>query len=272
MMPKCRREYSDSIMRHADISHVRTMARAVLTRCFVSDSLHAGDTLSLPENVSTHVGRVLRARAGDSLTLFNGHGGEYDASILTIDRRGVHVRIGAHHAVERESPLQVTLLQALARGERMDFIVQKATELGVAAIVALSAQRSVVRLDKATFRKRAEHWRAVAIGACEQCGRNRVPTIELAHNLDAAIARSPATDCRVLLEPDAAQTLPALMQAASNMTVLIGPEGGFSDEELTLSRQHGFQPCRLGPRVLRAETAPLAALAVIQALAGDLRD
>jgi 16S rRNA (uracil1498-N3)-methyltransferase len=244
----------------------------VLTRCFVSDSLRAGDTLSLPESASAHVGRVLRARTGDSLRLFNGHGGEYEASILSIDRRGVHVRIGAHHAIERESPLKVTLLPAIARGERMDFIVQKATELGAAAIVAWSAQRSVVRLDDRGCRKRAEHWRAVAIGACEQCGRNRVPRIEVADNLDAAIAKSSATDCRLLLEPDATQSLPALMQMDSNVTLLIGPEGGFSDEELIFSRRHGFNPCRLGPRVLRAETAPLAAIAVMQALAGDLRN
>jgi 16S rRNA (uracil1498-N3)-methyltransferase len=242
-----------------------------LTRCFVPASLHAGDTLSLPESASTHIGRVLRARVGDSLTLFNGHGGEYPALILTLDRHGVRVRIGPHRPIERESPLRVTLLQAMARGERMDFIVQKATELGVAAIVALPAERSVVRLDKEGHRKRSEHWHAVAVSACEQCGRNRVPTIELADDLDGAIAKSPAADCRLLLQPDAEQALATLTQQASSVTLLIGPEGGLADDELALSRQHGFRACRLGPRVLRAETASLAALATIQALAGDLR-
>lgn len=256
MMPKCRHEYSDQFMR--------------LTRCFVSASLHAGDTLSLPESASAHIGRVLRARAGEALTLFNGQGGEFDAQILTIERRSVRVRIGAHRAIERESPLQVTLLQALARGERMDLIVQKATELGVAAIIALPGERSVVRLDAEGNKKRVEHLRAVAVSACEQCGRNRVPTIELASDLESAIARSPSADRRLLLVPEAEQTLVALSQSAPSITLLIGPEGGFADDELALSAQHGFKNCRLGPRVLRAETAPLAALSVIQALAGDL--
>jgi 16S rRNA (uracil1498-N3)-methyltransferase len=256
MMPKCHHEYSDQFMR--------------LTRCFVSASLHAGDTLSLPESASAHIGRVLRARVGESVTLFNGQGGEFDAQILTIERRSVRVRIGAHRAIERESPLKVTLLQALARGERMDFIVQKAAELGVASIVAMPGERSVVRLDAEGNKKRAEHLRAVAVNACEQCGRNRLPDIELASDLESAIARSPGADLRLLLVPEAQQTLVALAQQAKSITLLIGPEGGFAAEELALSEQHGFKHCRLGPRVLRAETAPLAALAVIQAMAGDL--
>jgi 16S rRNA (uracil1498-N3)-methyltransferase len=257
MMPKCRHEYSDCIMRQ--------------TRCYVAGALNPGDTLSLPEGTSAHVGRVLRARPGDLLTLFNGEGGEYEAQILQIDRRGVSVRVGVHRAIERESPLKLTLLQAIARGEKMDFIVQKATELGVAAIVALPALRSVVRLDQEGHRKRREHWHAIAVGACEQCGRNRIPTIDVVADLTAAIAMSPAGDRRVLLELDAEQTLATLTQS-SGMTLLIGPEGGFADAELALSRAQGFTACRLGPRVLRAETAPLAALAVIQALAGDLND
>jgi 16S rRNA (uracil1498-N3)-methyltransferase len=241
------------------------------TRCHVAGMLTPGDALSLPESSSAHVGRVLRARPGDLMTLFNGQGGEYEAQILEIGRRSVRVRIGSHRAIERESPLKLTLLQAMARGEKMDFIVQKATELGVAAIIALPAERSVVRLDDEGQRKRSEHWRSIAVSACEQCGRNRIPTIEVVADLCAAIARSPATDRRVLLEPDAEHSLAALTQS-SGMTLLIGPEGGFADAEVALARAHGFIPCRLGPRVLRAETAPVAALAVIQAMAGDLKD
>jgi 16S rRNA (uracil1498-N3)-methyltransferase len=241
-----------------------------LTRCFVPVALQAGDTLPLPENAALHIGRVLRARAGETLTLFNGQGGEYDAQILSLERRGVRVRIGRHHAVERESPLRVTLLQALARGERMDFIVQKATELGVAALRVLPVERSVVRLDAEGHRKRNEHWRAIAISACEQCGRNRIPTIELAGDLESALAAVAGEDRRLLLAPDGARTLPALLQPARDTSLLIGPEGGFAEDERALSRRHGFEACRLGPRVLRAETAPLAALAVIQAIAGDL--
>jgi len=256
MMPKYPHEYIDPFMR--------------LTRCYVPASLHAGDTLSLPESASTHIGRVLRARAGESLTIFNGHGGEFEAQILTIERRSVRVRIGSHRAIERESPLNVTLLQALARGERMDFVVQKATELGVTAIIALPGERSVVRLDEEGNQKRGEHLRSVAISACEQCGRNRVPTIELAADLATAIARSPQGDRRLLLAPAAVEPLVALIAQAPGVTLLIGPEGGFADDELALAQQHGFKSCRLGPRVLRAETAPLAALAAIQAIAGDL--
>jgi 16S rRNA (uracil1498-N3)-methyltransferase len=256
MMPKYTDENPECIVR--------------LTRCFVSTALHAGDTLSLPEAASTHIGRVLRARPGDALTLFNGYGGEYEALILTIDRRSVRVRIGAQQAVERESPLKVTLLQALARGERMDFIVQKATELGVAAIVMWPGEHSVVRLDTDAQRKRVDHWRGVAVSACEQCGRNRLPAIEWAADLPNAMARTPADDTRLLLSPEATHSLCALAPAARSVTLLIGPEGGFTREELELSLHHGFTDCRLGPRVLRAETAPLAALSVLQALAGDL--
>jgi 16S rRNA (uracil1498-N3)-methyltransferase len=240
-----------------------------LTRCYVPAPLAVGDTRQLPQDVSTHVARVLRAREGQVLTLFDGRGGEYDATIVQIDRRGVRVQIDLHRAIERESPLRLTLLQALARGERMDFIVQKATELGVAAIVAMGGDRSVVRLDGAGLARRCEHWRAVAISACEQCGRNRVPTISAVPDLASACVQADAASLRLLLAPEAGQTLTALARQASSIAVAVGPEGGFSDEERSLAQHHGFQLCRLGPRVLRAETAPLAALAAIQAVAGD---
>jgi 16S rRNA (uracil1498-N3)-methyltransferase len=240
-----------------------------LTRCYVPPPLQAGDTRVLPEEVSAHVARVLRARAGEPLTLFDGRGGEYDACIVAIERQGVRVRIDAHRAVERESPLAVTLLQGLARGERMDFIVQKATELGVAAIVAYRGERSVVRLDGPTLARRCEHWRAVAISACEQCGRNRLPTIAAVADLERACQQADASGLRVLLAPDAERTLTSLAPQASSISLLIGPEGGFGEEELALAQRQGFQSCRLGPRVLRAESAPLAALAVLQAVAGD---
>jgi 16S rRNA (uracil1498-N3)-methyltransferase len=240
-----------------------------LTRCFVPPPLAIGDTRLLPEDVSTHVARVLRARAGQLLTLFDGRGGEYQATILEMDRRGVQVRIDLQRAIERESSLKVTLLQALARGERMDFITQKATELGAAAIVAWGAERSVVRLDGEALARRCQHWRAVAISACEQCGRNRVPTIGAVADLASACALTDRSSLRLLLAPEAVRTLTSLVQSGSCISLLVGPEGGFSDDELALAQQHGFQSCRLGPRVLRAETAPLAALAALQAVAGD---
>jgi 16S rRNA (uracil1498-N3)-methyltransferase len=240
-----------------------------LTRCYVPEPLSAGDTRRLPQDVSTHVARVLRARAGQLLTLFDGRGGEYDATILDIDRDGVRVRIDAHRPIERESPLRVTLLQALARGERMDLIVQKATELGVAAILAWSAERSVVRLDDAGLARRCEHWRAIAISACEQCGRNQVPPIDAVADLASACARADGASLRLLLAPEATRSLISMAGRSPGVSLVVGPEGGFSDAELALAAQQGFQSCRLGPRVLRAETAPLAALAALQAVAGD---
>jgi 16S rRNA (uracil1498-N3)-methyltransferase len=240
-----------------------------LTRCYVPAPLAVGESRQLPQEVATHVARVLRAREGQLLTLFDGRGGEYDATIVQIDRHAVRVQIELHRAIERESPLPVTLLQALARGERMDFIVQKATELGVAAIVAMGGDRSVVRLEAEGLARRCEHWRAVAISACEQCGRNRVPTISAVADLANACAQVDATSLRLLLAPEADQTLIAVARQAVRIALAVGPEGGFSDEERALAQQQGFQSCRLGPRVLRAETAPLAALATIQAVAGD---
>ena len=240
-----------------------------LTRCYVPAPLAVGESRQLPQEVATHVARVLRAREGQLLTLFDGRGGEYDATIVQIDRHGVRVQIELHRAIERESPLPVTLLQALARGERMDFIVQKATELGVAAVVAMGGDRSVVRLEAEGLARRCEHWRAVAISACEQCGRNRVPTISVVADLASACARIDATTLRLLLAPEADQTLIAVARQATHIALAVGPEGGFSEEERSLAQQQGFQSCRLGPRVLRAETAPLAALATLQAVAGD---
>jgi 16S rRNA (uracil1498-N3)-methyltransferase len=240
-----------------------------LTRCFVPPPLAAGDVRLLPAAAAAHVARVLRARAGQPLTLFDGRGGEYDATILQIDRTGVRVQVEQQRAVERDSPLRVTLLQALARGERMDLIVQKATELGVAAILAWSAERSVVRLDGAGLARRCEHWHAIAISACEQCGRNQVPLIDAVADLAVACARADADSLRLLLAPEAERSLISVAGQSAGISLIVGPEGGFSDAELALAARQGFQSCRLGPRVLRAETAPLAALAALQAVAGD---
>ncbi len=180
--------------------------------------------------------------------------------------------------------MRLTLLQCLARGERMDWIVQKATELGVAAIVPVASRHSVVQLDAAARERRLEHWRAIAISACEQCGRNRLPQIHALRDLDTACREADPSGLRLLLDPEAAASLPAALAStvgaaaegagtgtALSVTLLVGPEGGFADEELAAARQHGFCPCRLGPRILRAETAPVAALAAIQAVVGDFQ-
>jgi 16S rRNA (uracil1498-N3)-methyltransferase len=241
------------------------------TRIHVDADLQAGHELLLPAEPSAHLLRVLRLRPGSELTLFNGRGGEYAARLLGAARARARVAIGAHQAIERESPLRLTLLQGVARGERMDQIVQKATELGVQRIVPLGCEFSVVRLDAAKRAQRAVHWRSVAIAACEQCGRNRPPLVEAATEPDAALAALGADDgLRLMLQPDSPATLAALAAGLRAAVLLVGPEGGLSGREQELARSAGFHACRLGPRVLRTETAPLAALSALQALAGDL--
>jgi 16S rRNA (uracil1498-N3)-methyltransferase len=248
-----------------------------LTRCFIDEPLRAQSVITLPEAAAVHIRRVLRLRAGAELTLFDGRGGEYAATLLA-GGEPLRAQIGTHHPVEREAPLPVTLLQGLARGERMDWIVQKATELGVAAIAPVTGRYSVVQLEDSAAARRLAHWRSVAVGACEQCGRNRVPLIQPLRELPRACAEVDAT-LRLLLAPEAdtplAQRLEQLHAQRGgtpySIALLVGPEGGLADEEIELARRAGFSPCTLGPRTLRTETAPLAALAAIQTLAGDFR-
>lgn len=239
------------------------------TRIFIDLDIASGQELSLPAAQSTHLLRVLRLRPGAALALFNGRGGEYAAELLGGGKSRAQLRVGAHSAVERESPLQLTLLQGVARGERMDFIVQKATELGVQRIVPLSCEFSVVRLEPAALQRRAGHWRAVAIAACEQCGRNRLPVIDAISDFAAACS-APAAELQLMLVPQAPDSLATLASQVRNAALLVGPEGGLSGREQLLAQRSGFRACRLGPRILRTETAPLAALAALQALAGDL--
>jgi 16S rRNA (uracil1498-N3)-methyltransferase len=245
-----------------------------LTRVHVAGALAPGATLPLPRDAAVHVARVLRLQPGDALRLFTGSGGEYEAQIASIARNGVTVRVGDQLNVERESALQITLLQGIARGEKMDLILQKATELGVTAIRPLLAMRSNVRLPGDAAARKHEHWRGVLRSACEQCGRNRVPELLPAARVAEALA-SMNQPLRLLLEPDdSAQGLHELLTpqttAMKQIVLLVGPEGGFDASEIQSARAAHFVSCRLGPRVLRTETAALAALAALQALAGDL--
>ncbi|HLQ13799.1 MAG TPA: 16S rRNA (uracil(1498)-N(3))-methyltransferase [Steroidobacteraceae bacterium] len=243
------------------------------TRVYVDLALESDRELALPAAASAHLLRVLRLRPGAALSVFNGRGGEYAAELLAAGAGRATVRIGAHRALERESALRLTLLQGIARGERMDLIVQKSTELGVTAIVPLCCEFSVVRPAAEAAARRRERWQAVAIGACEQCGRNRPPQVHPICEPETAFATLGAADAglRLMLVPESGQALaglatPGLRRAA----LLIGPEGGLSEREELQARRAGFQACALGPRILRTETAPLAAIAVLQLLAGDL--
>jgi 16S rRNA (uracil1498-N3)-methyltransferase len=245
------------------------------TRIHVDLPLAEGAELLLPAEPSAHLLRVLRLKPGAVLTLFNGRGGEYAAELLAAGKGLARVRLGVHAPSERESPLAVTLLQGIARSERMDLILQKATELGVAAIVPLECEFSVVRLEAGQRAKRRERWQAVAISACEQCGRNRVPRVAPITALEAACAPKvgETSVLKLMLVPDSAGSLAEACERllpGRPVELLVGPEGGLSGREQLLAQRAGFVATRLGPRVLRAETAPLAALAALQALAGDL--
>jgi 16S rRNA (uracil1498-N3)-methyltransferase len=245
-----------------------------LTRVFVAEALAGRDTITLPEGPAGHLTRVLRLATGATLRVFDGHGGEYDATLCAIAKRSVTLALGVHHAIERESPLRLTLLQGISRGERMDLIVQKATELGVTRLRPLRAQRSNVKLDADGGERKLAHWAGISISACEQSGRNTLPLLLPPLPVADACAADDS-GLQLLLAVDGAQPLPQLLREAGpaalarGITLLIGPEGGLDDAEEAAARRAGFRSCLLGPRVLRTETAPLAALATLQALAGD---
>jgi 16S rRNA (uracil1498-N3)-methyltransferase len=245
-----------------------------LTRVFVDAPLETGELLSLPPGPAQHLTRVLRLESGDALTIFNGHGGEYAATIESVRRDKVSVSVGAHRAVERESPLATTLLQGLARGEKMDQILQKATELGVTRVIPVMTARSNVRLDADTAPRKQEHWRGVVVGACEQSGRNRVPDVAHPQAFAAALVAAEAELKLVLAPDDGAASLQSLVAARNpgSVALLVGPEGGLDEEEIRTAEAAGFIRSLLGPRVLRTETAALAALAALQFAVGDLGD
>jgi len=228
-------------------------------------------TIELPPGPAHHAARVLRLREGAAITLFNGEGGEFSATLNHAGATRVRARIGAWDAVERESPLVVTLVQGLASTERMDYAIQKAVELGVGAIAPVETSRSAARLDGQRAEKRRAHWRQIAIGACEQCGRNRVPDIRLPCAFDDWLAGASPAALRLMFNAEATQTLTAIEAPRGAIELLVGPEGGFSPEEGAAALRAGFRAVRLGPRILRTETAGPAALAALNSLWGDWR-
>jgi 16S rRNA (uracil1498-N3)-methyltransferase len=235
-----------------------------LHRLYVDEELSPQSSFELPEAAAHHAVRVLRLADGDAVVLFDGRGGEYEARLAVPGRGRVLARTGARQPVERESPLQVTLVQAVSSNERMDFTIQKSVELGVAAIQPVYAARSLVRLSGEREARKVAHWQRVAISACEQCGRNRVPQVRTPVVLERY--RAPAA-IRILLAPSGSHRLAEL--ARGPLVLAAGPEAGFDDEEERLLLREGFVPVRMGPRVLRTETAALAALAALNALGGD---
>jgi len=240
-----------------------------LPRIYTAQGLGSGITLLLEPEPSRHIARVLRMVEGDALVLFDGSGGEYPAQITSVDNKRVEVTTGAHRARECESPLRIHLGIAISRGERMDWIVQKATELGVDAITPLFTERTEVKLNAERAAKKVQHWRQVAISACEQCGRNRVPAIGRLQPVHDWLAATHAEAKFVLHHRADANAGPPLDTAAS-AALLVGPEGGLSEDEIAAAERAGFSSLRLGPRVLRTETAPLAAITLLQGYWGDM--
>jgi 16S rRNA (uracil1498-N3)-methyltransferase len=241
-----------------------------VARFYTDGALRAGGVSLLPEDSAHHAVHVLRLRPGDEVTLFNGRGGEFAGRIAAMERLRVSVDVLEHRRLERESPLAVTLVQGVSSSDKMDFTVQKATELGIAVLQPVLAARSLGRLAGERAELKRAHWRRVAVAACEQCGRNRVPEVLPVLPL-AEYCRAPAAGgARLLLSPRAELALrAAAARLAGNAVLGAGPEAGFGADEEAMLVEAGFVPVRLGPRVLRTETAALAALAAINALAGD---
>lgn len=241
-----------------------------ISRIYQAVPLSSGQMLRLDEKASHHLARVLRARVGDGVTLFNGMGGEYAAEIKHIDKKGVDVLVQAFVEREVESPIELYLAQGIARGEKMDFIVQKAVELGVTKIFPLSTERSNVRLDKDREEKRLQHWQAVAISACEQSGRNRIPAVMPPMSLPDYLGQIQVSQGFVLSPHVNTPLSISSVPVGQSVAVLIGPEGGLSDAEVVMAQELGYQALQLGSRVLRTETATIAALAILQARFGDM--
>jgi 16S rRNA (uracil1498-N3)-methyltransferase len=241
-----------------------------LTRVYVDSDLGVGQRLTVEGSAGNHIVRVLRLRVGDLLTVFNGRGGEWGGKIDEMRRDTVQVSVLEHRDQERESPFQLTLAQGISRGERMDWVVQKATELGVTRIAPVFTERSVVQLDEKQAARKVQHWRGIAVAACEQSGRNHVPEIADPVSLYDLLEKRAAGDTALLLSPGAPLRIGDVASAAGGATVLIGPEGGLAQAEQETALRRGFTPVRLGPRVLRTETAAVCALTLLQQKFGDL--
>ena len=255
---------------HIDRVGLHAVKGTRVPRLYVDATLGPQQRLVLPGDAAHHAARVLRLRAGESVMLFDGRGGEYEARLSMPGRGQVLAETGPWCDVERESPLAVTLVQAVSSGEKMDFTIQKAVELGVAAIQPILSVKSVVRLSAEREARKLAHWRRVVIAACEQCGRNRLPEVRDAVSVATYCRASGPASLRLLLSPEAKAGLQSVQDRMGGaVTLAVGPEAGFSpDEERELARA-GFVPVHLGHRILRTETAALAALAALNALAGD---
>lgn len=239
-----------------------------IPRIYSQTPLEPASTTQLDEGAQRHVVQVLRLKQGATITLFDGSGVEYPATIEQIERKRVTVSLQSATPNNIESPLAIHLYQGISKGERMDYAIQKATELGVTEITPIFCERSVVKLDEKRLQKKQSHWQGIAISACEQCGRNQVPPVHPAVSLQQL---SPLSDVQgLLLNPYTTQRLDQFPPPQHPLSILIGPEGGLSDGEIERAEKQGWQSIQLGPRILRTETATVVALTALQLQWGDL--
>jgi 16S rRNA (uracil1498-N3)-methyltransferase len=250
--------------------HNTTTSFMRLTRIYTPGPFATDVQIALAPAGAYHIARVLRLRAGAPLIVFDGNGGEYRAEVIAAQGDDVTVKVGEYIHGTAESPLKITLTQGVSRSDRMDWALQKATELGVKTIAPVLTARSVVRLDDKQSAKKQEHWRNIVIGACEQSGRNRVPEVLAPVTLRTHFSKGVKEGLRLVLSPNAPASLAGLTSMPSKVELLIGPEGGLDDDELNQAEAVGYMPVKLGPRVLRTETAAVTALSVLQAMWGDL--
>lgn len=234
------------------------------------NALTVGQSVPLSDNALAHAVRVMRLKVGDTLTLFCGDSFDYQCALSSIEKKSAQVEVLSRTKVSNESPLSIRLLQGISSGDRMDYTIQKAVELGVTEIYPLSTERCVTKLSGDRAEKRTEHWQGVAIAACEQSGRAVIPHVHAPLALPQWLSQYATPDClNLLLNPVGANRLAALSKPDHPINLLIGPEGGLSPAEIELATQHHFQSIVLGPRILRTETAALTAIACMQSLWGD---
>ena len=239
-----------------------------IPRIYLATSLAIGLKIELDKSAAHHISRVLRMDSHQDIILFNGEGGEYHAT-LSLQGKSVYAQVNNFIERDTESHLNITLLQGISKGERMDICIQKAVELGVNKIVPVLCQRTVVNIKGERSEKKHQHWQGIIINACEQSGRTRLPQLADAIKLKDVIC-TPDLGLKLTLSPDSVTTLPNISSTDKHITLLIGPEGGLDAQEIELAQQHGFQAVRMGPRILRTETAAIAAIAALQTLRGDL--
>lgn len=239
-------------------------------RIYHPGPLSVDEEVELDPKAATHLTRVLRLQLDAELVLFNGDGFEYKAGLSRIHRHRAWATVMNKQAVDNESPLKIHLCQGISKGERMDYTIQKAVELGVTHITPIFTEYGAVQLKADRLEKRIRHWQGIVSSACEQCGRNRIPVIEPPKKFENWIQTGDDASLKLTLAPDASTTLTSLDKRHQDIILLIGPEGGLSQDEIQLSQQHGFTSIKLGPRILRTETAALTVISIIQNCWGDL--